>query len=130
MRASFATIKLLFKHGGTISHGQLLHYAAAREASDRVDVLTFLLELGTPVNEIMYQNHVNNYHEQAAFGLGTPLHKGAELGRVDVVEFLLSKGADPSIKDSKGRTAFELAEHHGHVKVLQRLRRARDINVE
>lgn len=42
-------------------------------------------------------------------GLGTALHKAAELDRVDAVRFLIRKGADTSIKDANGRTALDCA---------------------
>jgi hypothetical protein len=50
--------QLLFDHGGTPRQGQLLHYyAAAREVSDRVEVLEFLLTRGAaPLNDVMYQD--------------------------------------------------------------------------
>lgn len=36
-------------------------------------------------------------------GLGTPLHKAYELGKLDVVRYLISQGASQTIKDAKGR---------------------------
>lgn len=42
-------------------------------------------------------------------GLGTPLHAATRAGRLDLVEFLLRKGANPNIRDSKDRTAADYA---------------------
>ena len=44
-------------------------------------------------------------------------------GHRDVVEFLLSAGADLSARDYKGRTALELAELNGHEDVARILRK-------
>ena len=38
------------------------------------------------------------------------LQSAAETGRLDMVEMLLLKGADPLIKDSLGRLAINVAE--------------------
>lgn len=42
-------------------------------------------------------------------GLGTALHRAAELGKVDVVSYLISEGANQSVKDANGRTAVDCA---------------------
>jgi ankyrin repeat protein len=47
----------------------------------------------------------------------TPLHLAADRGYVTLVEALLSKGADPSVKDSDDFTAAELARIAGHDEV-------------
>lgn len=64
----------------------------------------------------------------------TALHMAARWGHLDVVELLLSHGADPAIKaevegnDGPGGgnmvTARQLAEANGHVEVAQRLTKA------
>lgn len=122
MRASFEIIKLLFDRGGSLQHGQLLHYVIYRKKSDYLEVLDFLLDHGAPVNNIMYQNHVEMYLMRMAFGLGTPLHKAAELGRLDIVKHLIEKGADPLIPDARRQTALELAESNGYDQVVEYLR--------
>lgn len=43
----------------------------------------------------------------------TPLHEAASMGRMDVVKYLVSKGADLSIRDSYGNTALEKAIGRG-----------------
>lgn len=121
-RASFPIIKLLFSHGGTVQYGQLLQYAVKRDAPDRLEVIDFLLARGTPINDIMYQNRLTNYYQQRAFGLGTPLHRAAEMGKHDVVEFLVRRGADPLIRDARGMLAVERAERNGHDEIAALLR--------
>jgi ankyrin repeat protein len=70
----------------------------------------------------MYQTRLKNYLHMRAFGLGTPLHKAAALGRLDVVKHLLKRGADPLTKDARGNMAVERAEHGGHSEVIDFLR--------
>jgi ankyrin repeat protein len=70
----------------------------------------------------MYQNHLHSYFYHRAFGIGTPLHNAAELGKLDLVDFLLGRGADPLIPDARGMLAVERAEQNGHTDVVERLR--------
>jgi ankyrin repeat protein len=49
-------------------------------------------------------------HGQA---VGSALHRAVENGHADVIDTLLSAGADVSLKDAKGRTAVEIARQKG-----------------
>ncbi|KAJ9221708.1 hypothetical protein DTO027B5_8911 [Paecilomyces variotii] len=113
--APISVIRLILSRGGDVQKGQLLHHAIEREA-DAIEVLRLLVEKGAPINAIMYENH---YPSGALFQfmrLGTALHKASALGKADVVHYLISKGADQSIKDTNGRTAMECAQMSGHRK--------------
>lgn len=120
--ASFSTIRLLFNRGGTASKGQLLHYAAMRESADRLEVLNFVLEKGLPINNIMYQDCLEDYYRNMYSGIGTPLHHAAGKGFLNTVKFLVDKGACPLIKDPTGKLALHWAEHRGHMAVVKFLR--------
>ncbi|KAI4147096.1 MAG: hypothetical protein LQ341_001878 [Variospora aurantia] len=115
-------INLLFDHGGSIEHGQLLHFALKRRHSDRIVVMQLLLDKGAPINTVMFKNRPESYEQERYSGLGTPLHSAAKTVSMDVVDFLLSRGADPSIKDSYGELAIVNAEYHGFSKMVDRLR--------
>lgn len=117
-RAPLPTIQFLLERGGRVDRGQLLHHAVLRESEDVIEVLEYLLEQGAPVNALKYQDQPQSFRERRYFGLGTPLHKAAELGMVDVMNLLLSWGANPTILDSKGRTALDDARDGGHMRVL------------
>ena len=120
--APFETIRTLFDHGGSIEHGQLLHFAAVRGLPDRIDVLIYLLDKGAPINSLMFENSVDSYEQESLSSLGTPLHSAAATGCLEMVDMLLSSGADPSIKNSRGKLAVQEAEYHNWNEVADRLR--------
>ena len=119
--ASFSTIRMLFDHGGEIEHGELLHLATARTLPDALELLEYILDKGAPINEVIFQNHLESYEREKYSGLVTPLHSASRKGKLDMVELLLSRGADPLIKDSRGMLAIDLAEHNGFSEVVSLL---------
>ena len=52
----------------------------------------------------------------------TSLHAAGQHGDIELVELLLSAGADPTALNDDGATAADLAEAAGHVDVARRLR--------
>ena len=74
---------------------------AAQEAppptlKDKAAMLDLLFDYGADVNTITGKND-------------TLLHQAAALGKDDVIEYLLAKGIDLSIKDDSNRTALDIA---------------------
>ena len=61
---------------------------------------------------------VNLLHPIYAY---SPLIVAASDGNADVLDLLLSHGADPDLKDTEGRTAVMHAASHGHVDCVTRL---------
>ena len=120
--APFENIRILFDHGGSIEHGQLLHFAVVRGLPDRIEVLDYLLDKGASINSLMYENSADSYEQERLSGLGTPLHSAAAMGRLDMVDILLLRGANPRIENSLGKLAIEEAEYHGWSDVIDRLR--------
>lgn len=118
--APISNIELLLSRGGDTQQGQLLFHALDREA-EVIEVLALLLKEGAPLNATMYQNHPFSWSLYAFMGLGTVLHKAAELGKVEAVRFLLREGVDLSIKDANGDTALDCARRLGKVEVIQLL---------
>jgi ankyrin repeat protein len=51
----------------------------------------------------------------------TPLMSAAEAGHADVVAYLLQQGADPSVRDANGKSAFDLARAAGAMDVARML---------
>ncbi|KAI7460604.1 hypothetical protein KC351_g17167, partial [Hortaea werneckii] len=100
----FEVVKLMMGGSRRIRSGQLLHHAVRREAPDCAQVVEYILGQGADVNEVMYQHDIKSYLQQEAFGLGTPLHEAAKLGKLDVIELLGRYHANPLIEDSLGMT--------------------------
>lgn len=105
-----STILSMFVHGGSIKHGQLLHYAVRRSLPDHLEVLDLILSKNPPINDVMYQQDGASYMQQRMFACGTPLHEAAERGKLDVVKILLEHGSHPLIKDSRGRVPLQRAQ--------------------
>ncbi|KAJ9490528.1 hypothetical protein VN97_g2710 [Penicillium thymicola] len=100
-RAPISVIQLMLSRGGDARKGQLLHHAIEGH-SDNIATLWLLIGNGADINSTMYEDH---YPSRALFcfmALGTALHKAAELGKVDVVRYLVNEGANLSIKDANG----------------------------
>ena len=93
-----------------------------RSLPDRIDVLDYLLNKGAPINSLIYENSADSYEQEIFSGLGTPLHSAATTGYLNIVDILLSRGADPSIKNSWGKLTVEEAEYYGWNEVADRLR--------
>ncbi|PLB53809.1 putative hspc200 [Aspergillus steynii IBT 23096] len=115
--ATVPIIDLMFCHGGDAQKGQLLHHALERQP-DTIEVLKILMRKGAPINSCAHED----YPSWALFhfmGLGTALHKAAELGKVDVVRYLLSEGTDQSIRDANDRTALDCARKANQWQVIE-----------
>jgi ankyrin repeat protein len=48
----------------------------------------------------------------------TPLHQAGRYGHRALVERLLAAGADPAVKDDRGRTAADYAHEHPAIAAL------------
>lgn len=119
-QASLPTIKLLLDRGGDVHKGELLHHAVECQA-DTIEVLGMLLERGAPLNSKMYEKHYPSWRLYYFMGLGTALHKAAELGNADVVRYLVDQGADVSIKDVTNRSAMDWAALNNHQDIAELL---------
>ncbi|MET7616356.1 ankyrin repeat domain-containing protein [Streptomyces sp. NPDC005408] len=88
-------------------------WSEARFAVENEDLerLRELLDAGADVNEtymgMPLLHHAIDTEADGALQSGQPLH-------VDTTAYLLSSGADPRLKDGKGRDARSFAEGCGH----------------
>jgi hypothetical protein len=89
-------------------------------------VVRRILELGVPINEIKYENDPSGWSERIWFGHGTPLHRAAEFGKVDIVKYLLEVGADPLKLDTKKKTPRYWAEKRNITEVTSILKEAEE----
>ena len=113
IHASTDTLMLLLEHGAEMHNTSAWKFA---RYYGRVGVVEFLLNHGAKINELPDNDHI--------YGGGNALHTAAGRGTEDVVALLIDRGADPSLKNSLGKTALELAEGNGHSSVASLLRRA------
>ncbi|RDW65724.1 ankyrin repeat domain-containing protein [Aspergillus mulundensis] len=123
--APLSTIKLFFDRGADVNKGQLLHHAVERDSGE-AGVVAFLLEKGAAINAKMYENHPVSFGLYCMMGIGTPLHFAAQAGKYGLVQYLLEKGADPTIKDALDKTAMDWARFSGHADVMGLLKIAMD----
>ncbi|KAF1956837.1 ankyrin [Byssothecium circinans] len=109
-RASMSTVRLLLNRSSGIQQGQLLHIAMQRRGEDSLEVVELLLNLGCPIDSIMFRNDARSWLEWGMGEAGTALFTAAEQGRDDIVAYLLSRGADATVVSNRGRTALDVAE--------------------
>ncbi|KAI9672816.1 MAG: hypothetical protein M1831_000252 [Alyxoria varia] len=116
LRSSFSSIRVLLENGGDAKKGQVLHALAMREcpSEERVEMLSFLIGLEAPLNEIEYFGRPPVWDcFPIVFGMGTPLHLAAQLGHADMVRVLLESGADYRALDSRSRMPIHAAMEKG-----------------
>jgi uncharacterized protein len=108
--------RMLLESGADVSarttnalDNQPLHAAVAGEMAGRLECVRMLLDAGAPVNE-------------RQSGGSTPLMSAAQNGDGPVLDLLLERGSDPSLKDDEGRSAADHAERAGHDVIARRLR--------
>lgn len=117
--ASVPTLQALL-HRGSANRGQLAHHAIERD-QDVIVVLEILATKGAPLDELQYARHPRSWNHEYFKGLGTPLHRATELGKLKVACYLLEHHADRNIRDSKGRTPLDIARAMGFTDLIHLL---------
>lgn len=110
-------IRFLLSHGAQAALADkrgytALHWAVAqpvRDPSGQVSCLCALLDAGA----------VSNTQNEAGI---TPLMNAAWFGCRDAVRELLRRGADPLLREVKGKTARDLASERGHAEIEELLK--------
>lgn len=118
-------VSLLLAHG-SIVRGRSAAYLAAK--TGRVDILETLLSPTTTTNNANASGSGNDTinllnslpsnddvydNARAQRDWGTPLHGAVGANQVAVVRWLLSRGADPAVRNYVGLTPKELADEKG-----------------
>ena len=96
-----AMARLLVQYGAMKTGTAALHLAAFM---GNIAMIHCLLEEGFDINEPDIQGDL----KQRAFHR-TALHQAVERGHADAVEYLLDHGIDPGVRDSTGKTAYDVA---------------------
>ncbi|MCT4625090.1 MAG: ankyrin repeat domain-containing protein, partial [Schleiferiaceae bacterium] len=71
--------------------------------------------------EFLYSKHPNAINLSDYKG-NTALHYAVENGEIEIVKFLVSQGAEPSITNNKGKTALDLAIKKGNKEIIEMLK--------
>ena len=71
-------------------------------------IVEILLDAGVAVNQ--------RYHHQL-----TAMMWAAGYGKGDTVQLLLDRGADPRLRDDRGKSALDIARETGHADVVELL---------
>jgi len=79
-----------------------------------IKLLEFMLNCGSKVNASV--EVPENLHEKF-----TLLHRATYCGQVEVVRFIVNRGADINIRDANNNTALHLATHSGSIDIIQLL---------
>lgn len=102
-------LQALRDHGADLPKSNALHGAALGQVADRVQVLAYLLDIGFPINQREMEFDEKLFLSWKYEGLGTALHSAVKGKCVETLTFLLNRGADQTIKDTKDRTPLDLA---------------------
>jgi ankyrin repeat protein len=106
--APMKTVELLLERGGDIKKGQLIHHTIERGSQDVIEMLDLLLQKGAQLNKRKYEDHWPSWNMLFFMGLGTPLHGATRARKLQVVDYLLRKGADLKVKDSMIGSRFTM----------------------
>ncbi|KAJ8115552.1 hypothetical protein OPT61_g2823 [Boeremia exigua] len=98
---SLKILRLLSSHGGLITDTDLVAHAALAYCNgdkDRVDIIQYLLDNGAPIDEY-YMGHSERWNTATnslflTYGRQNALHFAISFGKKELVEILLSRGAD------------------------------------
>lgn len=83
-------------------HGTPLYFCISRDRSDKAYFIDLFLEYGADINGIGPAGLGGHY--------GTPLNVATVMGQVEIMQKLLEKGADPTLRANKqGWTSLQLA---------------------
>ncbi|KAG6852937.1 hypothetical protein C0991_008009 [Blastosporella zonata] len=114
INGSTETVEALIAAGAHIKNTNALKVAAYYGRNEMIELL---LTKGAEINEI--PDYPQMAKSERDDGLGTALHAAAEAGHVPAVKLLLQKGADLSLKNSRGKTALELAQEKNYAHVVE-----------
>ncbi|KAG6899899.1 hypothetical protein C0995_004753 [Termitomyces sp. Mi166 len=102
--------KILIAKGANVNNTNALKIAAYK---GHIEMIELLLEKGANINEIPRP------HYCGVTILGTALHEAAEEGQLGAVRLLLERGADPTLEDTTGKTALDLAREKNHTAIVE-----------
>lgn len=114
---SLETLKILQGQGGAIKGTDLIAHAALAHCNgseDRLEIIQYLLDSGAPI-DAYYMSHSERWNSPEnslflTYGKQNALHFSITYNRISLAEFLLSRGADPTLKMFSLSTRLEERE--------------------
>lgn len=103
--------KFVNNNGLTAENGYALLCVSIK--NNRKEITKFLIESGAKVN-----THIINKRKKLS---DTPLHHAAKNGHTDIIELLLSHGANIHAKNEYGGTALQTAVYHKQLAIIELL---------
>ena len=108
-----AIVSLMITHGADVRHSDA--FVSAVQGQSGIPMMQYLLEQGCDINAYSHQFNPE-YLDQKAGKMGsrhdrvlTPLQWAMSPPKLDRLEFLLEKGADPEAKNYAGQDAWDMA---------------------
>ena len=114
---SITLLKLLIEYGAKFEG---LGATVLAAENDNLEALRLLVEHGAGLEEVG-QHGVYRHKEQTKI-LGTPLFMACKIGFLEMVKYLLDKGADARYINGVGETPYLVAKANGHNRVAQLLK--------
>lgn len=108
--------ELLIQHGAQIDGSGALGMAATHRKFKMMDLL---LKHGVDVNVNDNNPETNRLRLIMGNKNFTALHEAASAGHADVVAYLIEHGANPDLRDARGRTPSMLAQEKYHQEVVK-----------
>lgn len=109
----FDNVKFLVLNGADIHLKENLGFDALNTAiysrSNNFELIKFLFEKGADINTKTKRSG------------NTPLHHASELGRIDVLKWLMAQGVDVNLMNNYTETPLHKAADQGHVNILKLL---------
>lgn len=107
--ATFAVVDLLLQYGAKIEQSKALHVAAPsrKDDSECIPMMEYLLDHGADINALKHQSnpeYLERMKTNKRLAFGNPLHCAAKCGKKKRVKFLLERGADQGVRNTKGWT--------------------------
>ena len=102
----------MVEHGADVYKGRYGSVLFEASYSNNVRVLSYL-----------FSNYAMDPNERDTLKAGyTPLRETTYLGAVDACQFLLAHGADKTLTDSHGKTAYDYAVENGYTELTELLK--------
>ncbi|KAL9033943.1 MAG: hypothetical protein Q9180_005680 [Flavoplaca navasiana] len=117
LRSTPEMVRILLRHGATLKDTTALDLAAAIKRPNSFEMVVCLVDEGADINATSRDQE----YEHGRTPWGPPLQSAIQAQHVPVVQYLLAKGANPQVQDSKGRTAWDKASAVGNEDIIRLL---------